>query len=607
MANPLLTSAVHGTPTDLVLVAFDQAMETQGDHSALAVSSWRVLVLATGLPVAGLTILAVGEDPDFGDGQHFRITFDGALADGVGYQAEASGTIWSAAGDPVAGGAGDTANFLGVELDAAEDHFLPSLFLGRVTESNPGAATPVILNETPESNSPFADKATWISFEAFHSTGISLADTVVTVNGVIVRNGLAWEAGWEGYEDTLPGSGVRFTFRRVVAFDPDEDVEVVLEILPVVGALTSYTWRFSTAEETAPVPTSVASDGLTMIRVEMSEAVLAEDAGGATDALNPANWVITGVPQLQTDRYIPANEPTVASVLATSATGFLLTLDAYLSPDGLYVLNCENIVDLAYPVPNTVLSGDPASIPDLLVSDEAVLSGLDAGQMQFTVLGRRPHYNLYLRAANEEDRRGDDISGDLRRIFGVLQDQFDIGMMLADSYPAVLEDPDTAPEEWLDLILADMGNPFHWLGLDVAKKRILAVNLWYFYSMKGVAAGIEAAVRFLFDLDPVTVVPSLTTTMTLGSWGGDAGVGDGSELGTDEWILGPSGLKGKFSFGLEVPVVLDAETKKKVRWVVNWMKRAEEHFVNFIEPAVPEDVDHWELGMSDLDVNTDLH
>ena len=607
MANPLLTSASHEAATDTVAVVFDQVMEMQGDHSVLIPSMWRLLAQATGLPVPGLMIIGVGEDPVFGDGMHFRISFVGSLAATVGYTAEASGSIWSDAGDPVNGGVADTENFLGMVLDAAEDHYLPSLYLGRMTSSNPGAASPVILNEVPEENSPFADKDGWISFEAFHLTGISLPDAVITVNGSIAFTGSAWQAGWEGYLDTLPGPGVRFNFHRLVEFDPAEVVEVVVEILPTgVGGATNTSWKFQIAEETAPIPLSASADDLRSVRVTMSEAVLSEDPIGATDALNPTNWIITGVPQLRSDRYVPARVLDIVGVTKISSTVFVLALDDYLSPDGLYVLHLENVVDLAYPIPNVVIPGDPAAVPDELVSEDPVLVGLQDGQVQFTAAGRRPRYNLFMRAATADDRR-QDLSGDLRRILGVQQDTLDLGLMLADSFPEVLENPDTAPEEWLDLILADMGNPFHWLDLDVGKKRVLAVNLWFFYSLKGTAEGIEAAVRFLFDLTPVTVVPALLTTLTLGEFGGDAGVGDGSELGTEEWILGPSALYGKFSFDLEVPVVLDAETKSKVRMVVEWMKRAEEHFENFIEPAVPEDVDHWEIGMSELDVETDLH
>jgi len=583
MAAPILLSAAHDNVDNLVDVAFDQAMETRGgDHCVLSPEHWELLDGA-GVAVLGLEILAVEPTPADATGALYRITFTGAeLADGVPYVAHAGTGIWSTGGDPVAGPG--TAVFLGEALDAPPLVVLPSLYLGRVT-GGVYETTPLLLNETPEDGYPWADLSPWITCEVHHTTGISLPDLVLVVDGETAYSG-GVQPGWEALETTL-ADGYRIQLRAAAPFLSGQEVLVQAEVVPLgAGDTLATSWEFRILDADPPAIVEVVGHDLRSVEVALTRAVVADDPTAGNDALNPDNWTLEPVPVLQDDRYIPAHPVTVTEVVQITPARFMLTTARgdYMTPDGTYTVKGANVEDLTYPAPNEIDDTD----------------GVD-----FQVPGRDPHWNLWYAAMREEDRRKDAQSGDLRKMIGICQDVADLTLGMVDRF-YFLNDPALAPEEWLDELLGDMGNPFADLVTDVGKKRVLALLLLQFYQLQGTAEGIEAVVRFVFDLDPVTVIPFWPTTMILGQVGGDAGEGDGSELGED-WVLGPSGAWALYSFNLEVPRQLTVDEKRQIRQVVNWMKQEREHFMDFVEPEVPEDVDHWELGLSDLDVNTDLH
>ncbi|HBU43612.1 MAG TPA: phage tail protein [Microbacterium sp.] len=56
-----------------------------------------------------------------------------------------------------------------------------------------------------------------------------------------------------------------------------------------------------------------------------------------------------------------------------------------------------------------------------------------------------------------------------------------------------------------------------------------------------------------------------------------------------------------------VDVPLTDAQRSQLRAIVEYLKPAHTHFVNLIEPAPPAFIDHWELGVSEIGVTTDLH
>jgi hypothetical protein len=56
-----------------------------------------------------------------------------------------------------------------------------------------------------------------------------------------------------------------------------------------------------------------------------------------------------------------------------------------------------------------------------------------------------------------------------------------------------------------------------------------------------------------------------------------------------------------------VDVPLTDRQKKQIRTIVEYLKPAHTHFIYLIEPSTPIVYEHWELGISELSVSTDLH
>ncbi|PIE65600.1 MAG: hypothetical protein CSA24_02410 [Deltaproteobacteria bacterium] len=156
-------------------------------------------------------------------------------------------------------------------------------------------------------------------------------------------------------------------------------------------------------------------------------------------------------------------------------------------------------------------------------------------------------------------------------------------------------DLERAPEAFLDLILQDLGNPFPF-ELDVLGKRRLASVLVEMYRQKGTAVGIENAIRFFLGINIEAITPYRSVGLVLGE----------SELGED-WILGPSSRFARYAFDVKVSVPLSVQQRRQLRAIVDYLKPAHTHFIDLIEPRVPPSYDHWELGVSELGAESELH
>ncbi len=197
-------------------------------------------------------------------------------------------------------------------------------------------------------------------------------------------------------------------------------------------------------------------------------------------------------------------------------------------------------------------------------------------------------------ATCEEGSCREDQTGDLWRFIACLQEVTDLLLAEVDRFPELF-DLERAPEAFVDLILADLGNPFPF-DLDELGKRRLASVLVEMYRQKGTARGIINAVRFFLGVEIEAVTAYAGEALVLGE----------SELGVD-WILGPSSRFARYAFDVVVGVPLTDAQRKQLRAIVEYLKPAHTHFVNLIEPAPPAFIDHWELGVSEVGVTTDLH
>ena len=189
--------------------------------------------------------------------------------------------------------------------------------------------------------------------------------------------------------------------------------------------------------------------------------------------------------------------------------------------------------------------------------------------------------------------RREDATGDLRRFIACLQEVTDLLLSDVDRF-ADLFDLERAPAPFLDLILADLGNPFPF-DLDDLAKRKLAASLVRMYRQKGTAAGIVNAVRFFLGIE-VTVDAYHLGTLVLGE----------SELDVD-WILGASDQWSLYTFDLVVTRALAKKERAMIRQIATWMMPAHAHLQFIREPGLPVFIDHWELGLSELAESTILH
>jgi hypothetical protein len=140
-------------------------------------------------------------------------------------------------------------------------------------------------------------------------------------------------------------------------------------------------------------------------------------------------------------------------------------------------------------------------------------------------------------------------------------------------------------------MLLDLGNPFP-LDLSLVDKRRLLYVLLGIYREKGTASGIRNAIRFFLGLE-----------VELVTYTGDALVLGESLLGED-WVLGPSGAFAAYAF--ESGPRPDRRERRRVRAIVDYMKPPHAPR-RLVEPAIPEVIDHVELGLSELGETWVLH
>ncbi len=187
-----------------------------------------------------------------------------------------------------------------------------------------------------------------------------------------------------------------------------------------------------------------------------------------------------------------------------------------------------------------------------------------------------------------------DQTGDLRNLMAVLQDVLELLLSEIDRFADIF-DPDRAPEPFLDCMLEDLGNPFAFDLTALQKRRLLSV-LVQIYQQKGTAAGIRNAIRFFLGVDVTAVDSFHGTTLVLGE----------SRLGVD-WVLGPSDSFARYAFDITVSRRLTETERQQIRQIVDLIRPAHTHFIDIIEPGAPTFIDHWELGLSKLGENTELH
>lgn len=455
----------------------------------------------------------------------------------------------------------------------AERIEIASLYIDDVVaDSTP--TRPALINRDPEPGEVQVPVETCIAMEIVDvgADGIDRSSVRVWVEG-----SLAFEGG--GSPELKPGfdgpqSGVVETADTLAlvidptaAFASLQEVDVRV-IASVVGGAESIdrTYSFFIEDLTAPIVVGAQALAAKRIKVSFDEPVLQVDGTAEGDALNPAAYSFNALTA-------PAVSITPLSVTASSPSSVEILLDIEMTPRASYRVTVKNVRDVF---------GNPVG--------ETGNSAVFSGYAPLAPAARSFSLWKMLAAIN----RHEDRTGDLWKWIACLQEVTDLLLAGTDRFPAIL-DLDYAPESFLDLMLQDMGSPFPFDLSEMDKRRLLSV-LVAMYKQKGTAVGIRNAIRFFLGIEITAIDTFHGTTLVLGE----------SELGVD-WELGPSDRFALYAFDITVDRTLTESQRSMIRHIVEWMKPAHTHFVDLIEPGAPAFIDHWEIGMSELGINTDLH
>ncbi len=428
-----------------------------------------------------------------------------------------------------------------------------------------------LINRNPEGSEVGVAADTDIFLELI-TTGdpIDNAATQVFINGTLAYDGGAFQVGFSGT------SSVPFTDIRRIIVDPDAafsseeavTIRVVSATTPATATIDE-SYIFTVEDITAPTVASALGLDTDKVLVTFSEEMRAVSAANSDDILNPANYTFLSQPGID----VPAVEVVaVSGVVRTGNLEVEVETDIELSPGVTYLVSVGAVEDL---------NGNKVAVPFNSALFVAFLPPVPAGR-RFEIFKLYPKMN-----------RREDITNTLLRFSRCLQDVLLLLLNDIDKWPDIL-DPDIAPEEFVDAMLCDMGNPFTF-DLSLADKRRLLRVLVDIYKEKGLAVGMENAVRFLLGID-IVVEPCTV---------------DGWELGEDELgettILGPGIIALLYAFQIDSPVVFTTSQRDQVIKIATFMKPVNTHLKQIIEPTGAVIINHWELGFSELGEDTLLH
>jgi phage tail-like protein len=191
-------------------------------------------------------------------------------------------------------------------------------------------------------------------------------------------------------------------------------------------------------------------------------------------------------------------------------------------------------------------------------------------------------------------------TGDLAKFFTAIQEVFERILEDVDSFFLETSDIDKMREEFLDLALYDLGNPFFadFPSLSANQKRKLLSILVALYKQKGTCVGLLNVVLFFtgVQLDDCKEPWDLTWILEHATRG---------LLGTSTY-LGPSAQFDLYSFWVVSSVVLTAEQITQINAIADYMKPAHTHFLGIIQPSVGVSPEFWSIGTSKLGTDTKL-
>lgn len=444
---------------------------------------------------------------------------------------------------------------------------LPAFYVDAVTFAALGAAPVRYGNRGPEPGAVARADAP-IALDVFPGS-TDPATLTITVNGEVAFSAGAAAAGFLGDATSVSVvGGVGAGLLRIV-LDPlaiwGSGETVTVAVSSTAGGDVPVSWSFTGQRTAPPLVTQVVANELQTVRVTFDEDVVMGTGAGAEDALNPACYAIERTPE------DVAVAVLVTGVTQVDARTVDLTTDIPLSPGHPYVLVLSGVKD----ADGNVTAGSAYLFTSFLPPAPA---GRD-----FALWEMIPQVN-----------RTQDQTGELERFLAMFQDCLLLLLYKLDSFGTII-DPDVAPEQYVDAMLADLGNPFSF-PLTLTQKRQLVQLLVPIYKQKGTDPGIVNAVRLFLGIE-VTIIADARGTAILDGvtyFGEDGGTGD--DAGTFE--LGSSDEGDLLGFDIDCPVILTDVQLQQVTDIANYMKRAECHITRIIQAVPPPVFDPVELGVA---------
>ena len=342
---------------------------------------------------------------------------------------------------------------------------LPSLQLDHVI-AVPEIARPILINRDPGPSEESVPLDSTISLDIVDPgpDGVDRARTQVCVNDVPAFDADAIQPGFDGPDSRIESipDGWRIVLHPLVPFESQATISIRVVSSTVGGAhRLDETYEFTAEDRTAPKVLAAQAVGPKRVRVGFDEEVEVTDPQGFT--------------------FQPLQLPAVPiQSVSAQAQGSVVEihLDTEMTPDVSYRIRVTGVEDRNH---------NPA-VPPYNRAEFVGFRPPRPANRRFSLWEMIPKHN-----------RRADHTGDLRRFIGCLQEVTDLLLAEVDAFPDIF-DIERAPENFLDLILQDLGNPFFFDLSELGKRRLASV-LVDLYRLKGHGCGNQNTVRFFLGLE----------------------------------------------------------------------------------------------------------